>query len=244
MTDSPGTEKAPESTPPGWFRRTQAWWYGQVRRNLKQWILFVIGVGVLAVVSVVTVDATDYVFSTQKFCSSTCHVMESTVYPEYQKSKHYNTATGVRPHCADCHVSERLSYAMWDHLLGSGELFVWATTDFSQPGSFEKFRPEAANDTRLKFLHSNSKNCKRCHEMDAIKPSRVRGQNAHRDAIANGNSNCIVCHYNLVHKEVEPSKEFLEAAAKYLGKSEPNGPEAGEEQKTEEPASEDGEEVL
>ena len=246
MSDSPESDpKSDAPAPrPGWFRRIQDCWYRQVRKTLFQWVVFVVGVVVIAGVSIVSVDATDYVFSTQKFCAHTCHVMESTVYAEYEKSKHYNTATGVRPHCADCHVSERLSYAMWDHFLGSGELFVWATTDFSQPGSFEKYRPEAANKTRLKFLHSNSKNCKRCHEMDVIKPSRVRGQNAHRDAIANGNSNCIACHYNLVHKEVEPSKEFLEAASKYIGKPSGSESESAEGQPSEQPTTESGEEVL
>lgn len=243
MAHSPGSDVKPDGTggkPAGWFRRTQTWWYRQVRRNLYQWVLFIIGLIVLAAVSVVTVDATDYVFSTMKFCSGTCHVMESTVFQEYQKSKHWNTPTGVRPECADCHVSKRLTFAMRDHFLSSGELFLWMTTDFTKPEAFEKFRPEAANTARLHLLESNSANCKRCHVMEAIKPSRLRGQNAHRDAIANGNSNCITCHYNLVHKEVEPSKEFLEAAGKYLGSAE----EKGAEQKSDEPSTGNGEEVL
>jgi nitrate/TMAO reductase-like tetraheme cytochrome c subunit len=203
-------------------------------------VLFVIGLIGLVGASVVTVDATDYVFSTMKFCSGTCHVMESTVFQEYQKSKHWSTPAGVRPECADCHVSERLTFAMRDHFLSSGELFVWLTTDFSKPEAFEKIRPEAANTARFHLLDSNSANCKKCHVMDAIQPSRVRGQNAHRDAVATGNSNCITCHYNLVHKEVALSKEFLEAAAKYLGTPE----ESGAAQKSDETSESDGEEVL
>jgi nitrate/TMAO reductase-like tetraheme cytochrome c subunit len=46
--------------------------------------------------------------------------------------------------------------------------------------------------------------------MEAIKPERKRGQRMHAVAIEEGTT-CIVCHYNLVHKEVEPSKAFLEA---------------------------------
>jgi nitrate/TMAO reductase-like tetraheme cytochrome c subunit len=203
-------------------------------------VLFVFGLVVLAGASVVTVDATDYVFSTMKFCSGTCHVMESTVFKEYQESKHWSTPTGVRPECADCHVSERLTFAMKDHFVSSGELFVWLTTDFSKPEAFEKFRAEAANTARFHLLDSNSANCKKCHVMDAIQPSRVRGQNAHRDAIATGNSNCITCHYNLVHKKVDPSKEFLEAAAKYLGTPE----DTGAEQNGDKPSNGEDEEVL
>jgi|GEM_PF-407728 len=220
MSNSPGSDSNPPGNKPGgWFKRTKAWWYRQVRWSLSQWILFVIGLILFGAFSVAATDATDYTFSTMQFCAHTCHVMESTVYPEYKKSKHYNTKTGVRPKCADCHVSRRLTFAMVDHFMSTGELFVWLTHDFSKPGSFEKIRPEAAKTARFKLLNSNSANCKNCHTMAAIKPTRVRGQNAHREAIKNGNSNCIACHYNLVHKKVEPSKEFLDAAKKYIGTS-------------------------
>ena len=208
-------------------------------KSFFQWILILIGLAVVAGFSVAAIDATDYVFSTQKFCAQTCHVMESTVYRELQKSKHWNTPTGVRPHCANCHVSRHLTFAMLDHIHGTKELVVWLFNDFSKPGSFDKFRPGAANDVRMRMLADNSKHCKTCHTMEAIKPERVRGQNAHNDALKNGNSNCIACHYNLVHKEVEPSKEFLDAAAKYIG----SATGSGEEQMEGEP-SEDGGEVL
>ena len=188
-----------------------------LRLSLRQWILVVIGLGLFAAFSVVAMDATDYTFSSMQFCAHTCHVMEDNVYAELEKSKHWNTRTGVRPTCADCHVSRRLSYAMVDHFLGTKELIVMAFNDFSKPGSFEKFRPEAANWVRFHLLGDNSAACKTCHVMEAIKPTRLRGQNAHRDALKNGNSNCIACHYNLVHKKVDPSKEFLDAAAKYIG---------------------------
>ncbi len=207
----------PNEKPPGWFKRTKAWWYRQVRRNLYQWVLLVIGLVLWGAFSVAATDATDYTFSSMKFCAQTCHVMESTVYQEYKESKHYNNPPGVRPKCADCHVSRRLTFAMYDHFRGTKELWAWATHDFSKPGAFDKVRPELAKTERFRFLRSNSENCKRCHVMAAIKPASARGQNAHRTAMQNGNSNCIVCHYNLVHKHVPPSKEFEEAAAKYLG---------------------------
>jgi hypothetical protein len=46
--------------------------------------------------------------------------------------------------------------------------------------------------------------------MEAIKPERLRGQRQHAEAIETGTTS-IACHYNLVHKEVEPSEEFLQA---------------------------------
>lgn len=181
------------------------------RRIMRRfpWKLVAIFVGVGAV-AVATVDATDYYFSSENFCAFTCHVMENTVYKELKESKHWTTATGVRPKCADCHVSGRLTFAMWDHFIGTGELFVWMTNDFSNPEAFEVLRPAAADRVRMEMLANNSANCRRCHVMEAIKPKRKRGQSQHQAALKEGTT-CISCHYNLVHKEVKPSEAFLKA---------------------------------
>ena len=172
-------------------------------------IITVASVVMLAGTSVATLDVTDLVFSSDDFCANTCHVMRSTVAKEYQESKHYNTRTGVRPKCASCHVSGRLTLAMVDHFISSRDLFAWAAND-STPDAFEKLRPKAAEVARLEFLENDSKNCRGCHVFEAIKPEKKRGQTQHADAIEN-KITCIACHYNLVHKEVEPSPKFLKA---------------------------------
>jgi len=218
------TPEPPETPKISRFIRLQTWWYREFRRIIGAWV-FVIVVFAVGAFFMASLDFTDYVFSRNTFCGNVCHVMESTVYQELQKSKHWTTPTGVRPTCANCHVSGRLTYAMVDHFLGTGELFVNLTNDFSKPGSFEKFRPDAANRERFKMLENNSETCRSCHVMEAIKPSRIRGQNAHKDAMAK-NVPCIACHYNLVHKAVEPSEAFLNAVAEYLGQ----GDEATEEE--------------
>lgn len=121
------------------------------------------------------------------------------------------TPTGVRPSCGDCHVSERLLPAMWDHFLGMKELVVHFATDVSKPGNYdENCRTASANHVRLQMLANDSKNCRRCHVMKAITPEHKHGQRLHAEAIEN-KTTCIVCHYNLVHKEVEPSEAFLKA---------------------------------
>jgi nitrate/TMAO reductase-like tetraheme cytochrome c subunit len=160
--------------------------------------------------SIALVDGTDFYFSSDNFCAKACHIMESTVYQELQQSKHWNSPSGVRPLCADCHVSGRLSFAMVDHFVGTGELFVWLTHDLSTPESFEPLRPAAANRVRMEMLEDDSEKCRSCHLMEAIQPKKKRGRRMHANAIEEGTT-CIVCHYNLVHKEVEPSEEFLDA---------------------------------
>jgi len=230
MSDNePEVSESPTPEPPATpnisrFVRLQTWWYREFRRIIGAWV-FVIVVIAVGAFFMASLDFTDYVFSRNTFCGNVCHVMETTVYQELQKSKHWNTPTGVRPTCANCHVSGRLTYAMIDHFLGTGELFVNLTNDFSKPGSSEKFRPDAANRERFKMLDNNSEGCRQCHVMEAIKPSRIRGQNAHKDAMEK-NVPCIACHYNLVHKAVEPSEAFLNAVAEYLGQ----GDEATEEE--------------
>jgi nitrate/TMAO reductase-like tetraheme cytochrome c subunit len=167
--------------------------------------------------------------------------MESTVYQELQQSKHWNTPTGVRATCADCHVDGRLTLAMIDHFLGTGELFVNLTNDFSKPGSFEKFRPAAADRERFKFMENDSARCRSCHVMEAIKPERVRGQNQHKEAVEKGIT-CILCHYNLVHKAVDPSEAFLNTIEAVLT----TGEESGEGEDASAPGAQDeeGQEVL
>lgn len=185
------------------FRR----WFGASWRNALTMLLVIVAAsGVLAA----SVDLTDYYFSSQNFCAFTCHVMESTVYEEMKDSKHWTTPTGVQAKCADCHVSRRLTFAMWDHFVGMKELWVWTTNDLSQPGAFEALRPAAAERVRTRMLENDSKNCRGCHVADAIKPERRRGQRQHDEAREKGTT-CIACHYNLVHKEVAPSEAFLKA---------------------------------
>ena len=234
------TEPQPKTSKVGRFQQIQEWWYREFRRMIGAWV-FLIVLFFIAAASIASVDFTDYIFSHNTFCGNVCHVMESTVFEELQDSKHYKTATGVRATCADCHVSGRLTWAMVDHFLGTGELFVNLTNDFSKPGSFEKFRPDAANRERFKMLENDSETCRSCHVMDAIKPKRVRGQNQHKEAIEKGIT-CIVCHYNLVHKAVEPSEAFLNAIEAIIASGEEEGPaEEDLELGTED---EEGEEIL
>ncbi len=56
-----------------------------------------------------------------EFCIS-CHSMRAYVYEEFKKSKHYLTATGVRPQCGSCHVLKRFWPAVCDHLTGTHDM--------------------------------------------------------------------------------------------------------------------------
>lgn len=184
----------------------------RLRSGLRYYpvLLILLALGIGGLVAVPLADVTDQYFSSNKFCAYGCHVMEATVYKEYKESTHYNTQTGVRPDCADCHVSEGLTAAMWDHVKGTKELYALVVKGIDTPEEFEQERAAAAERVRLHYVANDSKNCRSCHVMEAIKPERKRGQRQHAEAIKNGTT-CIACHYNLVHTEVEPSEAFLKA---------------------------------
>lgn len=184
--------------------------------RLLKWIggttvaVAVAGLVVGGLVAVPVADGVDQYFSSDQFCANTCHVMTATVAQELYETKHWTTPTGVRATCRDCHVSEGLTAAMWDHMLGTKELFAFVFEGIRTPEDFEDVRFKAANRVRLQMLADDSKNCRSCHVMAAIQPERKRGQRQHKAAREEGIT-CIACHYNLVHKDVPPSDDFKEA---------------------------------
>jgi nitrate/TMAO reductase-like tetraheme cytochrome c subunit len=172
------------------------------------------GLVVGGLLAVPVADGIDRYFSSNDFCANTCHVMTATVAEEFNESAHGTTATGVRPQCRDCHVSEGLTAAMWDHVVGTGELVAFVFGGVNTVEAFEAERAAAADRVRFSMLANDSSHCRSCHVMAAIQPARKRGQRQHQEAREKGIT-CIVCHYNLVHKEVEPSEAFDKVIGSY-----------------------------
>lgn len=166
-----------------------------------------VGIGVGVVVGVPVADGVDRYFSSNEFCANTCHVMKATVAAELAESAHGTTRTGVVPQCRDCHVSESLAGAYVDHIKGMRELYSNVILGIDTVEEFEAVRAEAADRVRLHMFANDSKQCRTCHVMESIKPEKPRGQKQHAEAIEK-KITCIVCHYDLVHKEVPPSPEF------------------------------------
>ena len=86
---------------------------------------------------------------------------------------------------------------------------------------------------RFKMIEDDSFKCRQCHTMEAIKPKRIRGENQHKEAMEKGIT-CIICHYNLTHKAVEPSPAFKAAIEEARSEAESgedkSAPAAGEEE--------------
>lgn len=149
----------------------------------------------------------DHYTSSNEFCT-TCHSM---VYAEesYKQSVHYNSASGVRASCGDCHVSEGVFAATWDHAMGAKDLFKQLAgkvfgPDYDDPVVNLLHLPEAAFHARKWFSKRESATCKRCHTLEAIQGKRAETAAIHREETAG--KSCIDCHINLVHRKV-PSQE-------------------------------------
>lgn len=196
-------------------RRLWAALHGFFRSPLK---------GILALVAVVVVLGLTFAGAEElnirgnstEFCVS-CHSMNAYVYEEFKQSTHYTNASGVRPECGDCHVAKRFFPAVWDHVMGTHDLISELSNDWSSIEKFDAKRTKMAEKARLKMLNEDSHTCRSCHNFDAIAPTRKRGERAHADAKQKGRTNCIACHYNLVHKEAPLTERFSQAIKGFGG---------------------------
>ena len=151
----------------------------------------------------------DHFTSSTEFCT-TCHSM---TYAEdsYKASVHYNSTPGVRASCGDCHVSEGVFSATWDHVMGTKDLIAQIFgPDYDDPVINMLHLPDAAFHARQWFRDRDSATCKRCHALDAIQGKRANTAAIHREE-TEGKS-CIDCHQNLVHRKV-PSRETFKREA-------------------------------
>jgi nitrate/TMAO reductase-like tetraheme cytochrome c subunit len=151
----------------------------------------------------------DHFTSSNVFCT-TCHSM---TYAEdvYQQSSHYNSASGVRASCGDCHVSEGVFAATWDHAVGGKDLLKQLKGQLLGPNYDDPVLnllhlPEAAFAARQWFRDRDSATCKRCHTMEAIQGKRGGTAAIHQEET--GGKTCIDCHYNLVHRPVPDEQTF------------------------------------
>ncbi len=151
----------------------------------------------------------DHYTSSEDFCT-TCHSMELVAVP-YRESAHYKPASGVRASCGDCHVSEGVFAATWDHFIGTKDLIRQIFgVKYDDPVVNALHLPEAAFAARDWFKDRNSATCKRCHVNEAIFGERPDTLQIHLEDAKD--KSCIECHYNLVHRKVPDKKTFKRAA--------------------------------
>ena len=147
----------------------------------------------------------DHFTSSNEFCTG-CHSM-TFAEQSYQKSVHFNSSSGVRASCGDCHVSQGVFAATWDHVIGTKDLLKqFFGPDYNDPVVNVLHLPEAAFHARRWFKERDSATCKRCHALEAIQGKRANTAAIHLEE-TEGKS-CVECHYNLVHRKVPDQKTF------------------------------------
>lgn len=141
-----------------------------------------------------------------EFCVS-CHEMETTVYQEYQKSVHYQNASGVRVACADCHVPKDWTAKLVRKIQASGELLHKLMGSIDTPEKFEAKRRVLAERVWASMRDNNSRECRNCHSYEAMAFSKQRSEARQKmqHEAAPKNQVCIDCHKGIAHKfPVEP----------------------------------------
>jgi cytochrome c-type protein NapC len=157
--------------------------------------------------------------NTLEFCIG-CHEMNSTVYPEYKQTIHYSNRTGVRAVCSDCHVPKDWTHKMIRKIEASGEVWGKITGVINTPEKFEAKRYELATRAWTRMVTTDSIECRNCHHIDSMDPSKQteKAQKRHAKAKIDGKT-CIECHFGIAHKEPVGPDGPSELKAKLLAGS-------------------------
>jgi cytochrome c-type protein NapC len=134
-----------------------------------------------------------------EFCIG-CHEMRDNVYQEYKETIHYKNRTGVRAICSDCHVPKDWGHKMLRKLQASKEVWSAITGYVDTPEKFETHRMEMATKEWNRMQASGSRECRNCHNFDAMeaKKQKPKAQKMHAQAKAEGKT-CIDCHKGIAH---------------------------------------------
>ena len=148
--------------------------------------------------------------NTLKFCVS-CHEMRDTVYQEYKTSIHYSNRSGVRAICSDCHVPKDWGHKMIRKAKASFEVWGKLTGSIDTPEKFEAKRITLANHEWERMKASDSRECRNCHNFDAMSGDYQKKSNYARHMKAKeAGKTCIDCHKGIAHqlpKEYEEPDE-------------------------------------
>ena len=137
--------------------------------------------------------------NTLDFCI-TCHEMRDNVYQEYKETIHYRTRTGVRAVCPDCHVPKDWTHKMIRKAQASFEVWGKLTGAIDTKEKFEAKRMELATDEWARMKASGSRECRNCHNFDAMSPDlqKQTPYRKHMKAKEEGKT-CIDCHKGIAH---------------------------------------------
>jgi len=139
--------------------------------------------------------------NTLQFCIS-CHEMKDTVYQEYKNSPHYKNPSGVRAVCSDCHVPKDWTAKLIRKIKASNEVYHTIMGTIDTPEKFKAKRLELAEHVWAGMKANDSRECRNCHDYDAMHFDKQRRRSAEkmRPAAKEGKT-CIECHKFIAHNK-------------------------------------------
>lgn len=190
---------------------SKGWWARLKRPSTHYSVLALVGAGFLGGVAVLggflgELQAT----ATESFCIS-CHEMRDNVYMEYQNTPHFNSKSGVRATCPDCHLAKELLPKVARKTAAVRELLHKVKGTIDSREKFVAHRQDMAQRVWAEMKANDSRECRTCHDaksMDYAKQSR-RAMQQHIRGDDEGLT-CIDCHKGIAHilpdmKELDPS---------------------------------------
>lgn len=186
---------------PGIFRRA---WRAFTRPSTR------FGIGTLLIVGIIIgafawqgFNSVVAYTSTNDFCTS-CHEMESFVYPEYTESHHFSNRSGVRADCKDCHVPKSFFPKMATKIrAGLVEVPGHLMGRIDTQEKFDAHKLEMAERVWARLEASDSRECRDCHSYDAMsedlqdRQAQRRHSEEYREATG---KTCIECHKGVAHE--------------------------------------------
>lgn len=152
--------------------------------------------------------------NSMEFCIA-CHEMRDTVYQEYKETEHFKNPSGVQATCADCHVPREWIHKVVRKIQATSELYHKALGTIDTPEKFEAKRWEMANRVWDKMRATDSRECRNCHDFEAMDLSEQdrSARKKHAKAPVDGKT-CIDCHKGLAHEYPDrPDGEAAEEVA-------------------------------
>ncbi len=136
----------------------------------------------------------------QEFCLS-CHSMKNNIFPELQKTVHWQNSSGVHATCSDCHVPHSFTDKIARKMQASREVWAEITGAIDTREKFNQHRIVMAQREWKRFKANNSRECRSCHDYDNMDFSKMRvtSQVMMRRA-AERDGNCIDCHKGIAHQ--------------------------------------------
>lgn len=136
--------------------------------------------------------------STPEFCVS-CHSMD---YPrqEWEGSKHFANAKGIRAECVDCHIPQEGWHYVKAKFIALKDLYFEAVGKLDSKEKYEQHRAELAQAVWDDLKATDSETCRSCHSFDAMELSQQTklAKQMHIEANANKQT-CIDCHKGIAH---------------------------------------------